>query len=94
MLFTLFLLLALYGANFAISIKKIDLLKVNAFERGFISVGKIQNSFSIHFFIMMLIFVIFDLEIVIFLGLLISDVSSIVRFILLILFIFGGFYME
>ena len=94
MLFTLFLLLVLYGANFAMRVKKNDLLKVNAFERGFIRVGKIQNSFSIHFFIMMLMFVIFDLEIVMFLGLLVSDVSSIVRFIMLILFIFGGFYIE
>lgn len=93
-LFTLFLLLVLYGANFVISIKKNDLLKVNAFERGFISVGKIQNSFSIHFFIIILIFVIFDLEIVIFLGLLVSDVSSFVRFLILIMFIFGGFYIE
>ena len=70
------------------------MLKINAFESGFISVGKIQNSFSIHFFIIILIFVIFDLEIVIFLGLLVSDVSSFVRFLILIMFIFGGFYME
>ena len=93
-LFTLFLLLILYGTNFIIRIKKNDLLKINAFESGFISVGKIQNSFSIHFFIIILIFVIFDLEIVIFLGLLVSDVSSFVRFLILIMFIFGGFYME
>ena len=93
-LFTLFLLLVLYGANFAISVKKNDLLKINAFESGFISVGKIQNSFSIHFFIIILMFVIFDLEIVIFLGLLMSDISSIVRFLILMLFIFGGFYIE
>nr|YP_010519802.1 NADH dehydrogenase subunit 3 [Rugopharynx australis]UXP34579.1 NADH dehydrogenase subunit 3 [Rugopharynx australis] len=93
-LFALFLLLLLYVLNFAMSVKKMDLLKVNAFESGFLSVGKIQNSFSIHFFIMMLMFVIFDLEIVMFLGLLISDVSSIISFLLLMLFIFGGFYME
>nr|YP_010519766.1 NADH dehydrogenase subunit 3 [Macroponema beveridgei]UXP34543.1 NADH dehydrogenase subunit 3 [Macroponema beveridgei] len=93
-LFALFLLLMLYVLNFALSVKKTDLLKVNAFESGFLSVGKIQNSFSIHFFIMMLMFVIFDLEIVMFLGLLISDISSVVSFLMLMLFIFGGFYME
>ena len=75
-------------------VKKNDLLKINAFESGFIRVGKIQNSFRIHFFIIMLIFVIFDLEIVIFLGLIISDIRSIVRFFMLIIFIFGGFYIE
>nr|YP_002725712.1 NADH dehydrogenase subunit 3 [Ancylostoma caninum]ACL50538.1 NADH dehydrogenase subunit 3 [Ancylostoma caninum]QTJ30046.1 NADH dehydrogenase subunit 3 [Ancylostoma caninum]BAV82601.1 NADH dehydrogenase subunit 3 [Ancylostoma caninum] len=92
--FALFLLLVLYLVNFFLSIKKNDLLKVNAFESGFISIGKIQNSFSIHFFIMMLMFVIFDLEIVMFLGLLISDFASFVSFLMLIIFIFGGFYME
>ena len=39
-------------------------------------------------------FVIFDLEIVIFLGLLVSDFSSFVSFIMLVFFIFGGFYIE
>lgn len=92
--FTLILLLLLYVLNFFLSVKKNDLLKINAFESGFISVGKIQNSFSIHFFIIMLMFVIFDLEIVIFLGLLISDATSFVRFFMLMLFIFGGFYIE
>nr|YP_009383840.1 NADH dehydrogenase subunit 3 [Cylicostephanus minutus]ARS44141.1 NADH dehydrogenase subunit 3 [Cylicostephanus minutus]QZH43800.1 NADH dehydrogenase subunit 3 [Cylicostephanus minutus]QZH43812.1 NADH dehydrogenase subunit 3 [Cylicostephanus minutus] len=93
-LFAIFLLLALYVFNFIMSVKKNDLLKVGAFESGFVSVGKIQNSFSIHFFVMMLMFVIFDLEIVMFLGLLISDMSSLVSFFMLMLFIFGGFYME
>nr|YP_009672775.1 NADH dehydrogenase subunit 3 [Cylicocyclus auriculatus]QDE52614.1 NADH dehydrogenase subunit 3 [Cylicocyclus auriculatus]UHB41142.1 NADH dehydrogenase subunit 3 [Cylicocyclus auriculatus] len=93
-LFAVFLLLALYACNFVMSFKKNDLLKVGAFESGFVSVGKIQNSFSIHFFVMMLMFVIFDLEIVMFLGLLISDMSSLVSFFMLMLFIFGGFYME
>nr|QWK40677.1 NADH dehydrogenase subunit 3 [Stephanurus dentatus] len=93
-LFTVFLLLVLYLLGFLMSVKKVEILKVGAFESGFVSVGKIQNSFSIHFFIMMLMFVIFDLEIVMFLGLLISDVSSFISFMMLILFIFGGFYME
>nr|YP_011013872.1 NADH dehydrogenase subunit 3 [Cylicocyclus ultrajectinus]WPY71326.1 NADH dehydrogenase subunit 3 [Cylicocyclus ultrajectinus] len=93
-LFAVLLLLVLYAGNFVMSVKKSDLLKVGAFESGFVSVGKIQNSFSIHFFVMMLMFVIFDLEIVMFLGLLISDVSSLISFFMLMLFIFGGFYME
>lgn len=84
----------LYVLNFFLRIKKVELLKVCAFESGFNRVGKIQNSFSIHFFVIILIFVIFDLEIVIFLGLIISDGLSFVGFVILILFIFGGFYME
>nr|AGV02084.1 NADH dehydrogenase subunits 3 [Bunostomum trigonocephalum] len=94
MFIALFLLLLLYFFNFFLSVKDIMLLKVSAFESGFLGIGKIQNSFSIHFFIMMLMFVIFDLEIVMFLGLLISDISSFISFLILMLFIFGGFYME
>nr|YP_009310869.1 NADH dehydrogenase subunit 3 [Triodontophorus serratus]AOT98903.1 NADH dehydrogenase subunit 3 [Triodontophorus serratus] len=93
-MFAVLLLLILYMTNFVMSVKKNDLLKVGAFESGFLSVGKIQNSFSIHFFVMMLMFVIFDLKIMMFLGLLISDISSSVSFMMLMLFIFGGFYME
>ena len=68
--------------------------KISAFESGFVSVGKIQNSFRIHFFIIMLIFVIFDLEIVIFLGILVSDINSFIRFLMIFTFILGGFYIE
>nr|YP_009391039.1 NADH dehydrogenase subunit 3 [Caenorhabditis virilis]ARV88304.1 NADH dehydrogenase subunit 3 [Caenorhabditis virilis] len=92
--FTLILLIAFYLINFLLSIKDMSVNKLSAFECGFVSVGKIQNSFSIHFFIMMLMFVIFDLEIVMFLGILVSDMNSLISFILMILFIVGGFYME
>lgn len=94
LLFTLVLLFAFYLINFILSIKDIGKNKIRAFECGFVRVGKIQNSFSIHFFIMILIFVIFDLEIVIFLGILVSDIRSYVRFLIIFLFILGGFYIE
>ena len=68
--------------------------KISSFECGFISLGKVQNSFSIHFFIVILMFVIFDLEVVIFLGILIADFFTMVSFILLLFFVLGGFYME
>uniref|UniRef100_UPI0030DE23A3 NADH dehydrogenase subunit 3 n=1 Tax=Porrocaecum reticulatum TaxID=2161849 RepID=UPI0030DE23A3 len=93
-LFTLVLLLVFYLGNFVLSCKDFYKNKISSFECGFVSVGKIQNSFSIHFFIMMLMFVIFDLEVVMFVGVLVSDLSSAVSFLFLLLFIFGGFYME
>nr|AJW75168.1 NADH dehydrogenase subunit 3 [Oscheius chongmingensis] len=92
--FTLILLVAFYLINFILSIKDLSKNKISAFESGFVSVGKIQNSFSIHFFIMMLMFVIFDLEIVMFLGILVSDMSSFISFLMMFIFILGGFYME
>lgn len=39
-------------------------------------------------------FIIFDLEIVMFLGVLVSDVNSFISFFLLFFFIVFGFYME
>nr|YP_010938381.1 NADH dehydrogenase subunit 3 [Toxocara apodemi]WLE72140.1 NADH dehydrogenase subunit 3 [Toxocara apodemi] len=92
--FTLLLLFVFYLGNFVLSCKDFYKNKISSFECGFVSVGKIHNSFSIHFFIMMLMFVIFDLEVVMFIGVLVSDISSLVSFLLLLFFIFGGFYME
>nr|ANY93341.1 NADH dehydrogenase subunit 3 [Mecistocirrus digitatus] len=91
---TLSLLFLLYLLNFTVSVKKLEKSKINTFESGFLSVGKIHNSFSIHFFIMMLMFIVFDLEIVMFLGLLISDLNSSLSFMMLMSFIVIGFYME
>nr|YP_009113344.1 NADH dehydrogenase subunit 3 [Anisakis berlandi]YP_009355298.1 NADH dehydrogenase subunit 3 [Anisakis pegreffii]YP_537098.1 NADH dehydrogenase subunit 3 [Anisakis simplex]AAY43172.1 NADH dehydrogenase subunit 3 [Anisakis simplex]AES86027.1 NADH dehydrogenase subunit 3 [Anisakis berlandi]AES86039.1 NADH dehydrogenase subunit 3 [Anisakis simplex]AES86051.1 NADH dehydrogenase subunit 3 [Anisakis simplex]AES86063.1 NADH dehydrogenase subunit 3 [Anisakis simplex] len=93
-IFTLLLLLLFYLGNFVLSCKDFYKNKISSFECGFDSVGKIQNSFSIHFFIMMLMFVIFDLEVVMFVGILISDISSLLSFLMLLFFILGGFYME
>nr|YP_004300495.1 NADH dehydrogenase subunit 3 [Pristionchus pacificus]ADZ52298.1 NADH dehydrogenase subunit 3 [Pristionchus pacificus] len=92
--FTSVLLIVFYLINFLMSIKDSNKNKISAFECGFVSVGKIQNSFSIHFFIMMLMFVIFDLEIVMFLGIMVSDMSSFFSFLMVMSFIVGGFYME
>lgn len=94
LVFTLILLVVFYLINFIISVKDLRKNKISAFERGFCRVGKIQNSFRIHFFIIILIFVIFDLEIVIFLGILVSDISSFIRFLIMFAFILGGFYIE
>lgn len=94
LIFTLLLLFLFYIINFLLCNKNFYKNKVRAFECGFDSVGKIQNSFSIHFFIIILMFVIFDLEIVIFLGVLISDMRSFVSVLILFIFIIGGFYIE
>jgi hypothetical protein len=42
----------------------------------------------------MLMFVIFDLEVVIFLGVLVSDFFSFFSFFVIFVFILGGFYIE
>lgn len=92
--FSFILVFIFYLLNFFLSLKSFYLIKNSSFESGFESLGKVHSSFSIHFFIIMLIFVIFDLEVVILLGFLISSFYSVYIFLLIFLFIFGGFYME
>lgn len=94
LVFSLVLVLVFYFFMFLAGFKLDYLSKVSSFERGFIRLIKIQNSFRIHFFVIILIFVIFDLEVVMFLGLLVSDVSSIFGFFFLLVFVLCGFYME
>jgi len=92
--FSSLLLLVFYLLNFFLSLKEDYFNKSSSFESGFVRVGLIQNSFRIHFFIIMLIFVIFDLEIVMFLGVLISDINFFLGFFFILLFIIGCFYIE
>lgn len=84
----------LYVGIVLVRVKDYNFFKVSSFESGFKSVGKVQVSFSIHFFVMMLIFVVFDLEVVMLLGLVISDVLSIGIFVFIFMFIAGGLYIE
>ena len=94
LVFSLILVVVFYMLNFFLSLKSFYLIKNSSFERGFERIGKIHNSFSIHFFIIMLIFVIFDLEVVILLGFLVSSYYSLVMFYLIFFFILFGFYIE
>ena len=54
--------------------------------------GSLTRRFSIHFFILVLIFVIFELEVVLLLTVLYR--LRINQFVLIILFILGGIYLE
>lgn len=93
-LIALLLVLVFYVLNFFLRLKFFSEVKISPFERGFESIGKIHSSFRIHFFIIILIFVIFDLEVVILMGFLVSDLRFYLNFILILTFVLGGFYME
>nr|YP_009178993.1 NADH dehydrogenase subunit 3 [Passalurus ambiguus]ALJ93257.1 NADH dehydrogenase subunit 3 [Passalurus ambiguus] len=90
----LFLVLVLYFGMFLLSVKDCSVFKVFSFESGFKSVGKVQSAFSIHFFVMMLMFVLFDLEVVMLLGLIVFDLVFILVFLVVFFFVSGGFLME
>nr|YP_004927941.1 NADH dehydrogenase subunit 3 [Wellcomia siamensis]ACV96777.1 NADH dehydrogenase subunit 3 [Wellcomia siamensis] len=91
-LVSFFLIFLLYFIEFFISVKNFSVFKVFSFESGFKSVSKVQVAFSIHFFVMMLIFVIFDLEIVLLLGLVVSDVISLFLFFFFFFFLLMSFF--
>lgn len=92
--FGFFFSLLFYVFNFFFSFNFFSFNKSSSFESGFIRVGKIQNSFRIHFFVIILMFVIFDLEVVMFLGVLVSDLNCFILFVFLLFFVFLGFYIE
>lgn len=72
-LMAFFMVFVLYLSIFFLRVKSGRVFKRFSFERGFMRVGKVQNSFSIHFFVIMLVFVVFDLEVVLLLGVVVSD---------------------
>ena len=90
----LLLVFIFYVGGFVLRVKEGSEGKVCSFERGFSSIGEIQNSFRIHFFVVMMLFVVFDLEVVLFLGVLVSDFSSVGVFLVVLGFLVGGLYME
>lgn len=88
------MVIVLYLVNVFLSLKLFSGCKNSSFESGFERIGKIHNSFSIHFFIIILMFVIFDLEVVILIGFLIGNFIFIVNFFVVLFFILFGFYIE
>jgi len=82
----------LYLIRFLIRYKVNNKNKLTAFERGFRVVGRLHSRFSIHFFVILLMFVIFDLEIVLLLGCLLAT-NSLTFFIIMVLVI-GRVYLE
>lgn len=80
--------------SFIISYKVKNKNKITAFECGFSTVGAVHSSFSLHFFMILIIFVIFDLEVVLLLGIIIRSKVGIINFVLIIFLVVGGIYLE
>ena len=67
--------------------------KITRFECGFHRVVTLQKSFRIQFFSIILIFVVFDVEVVLFLGFIVK-LKVVVSIILLMSFILVGLWLE
>jgi len=92
--FNPFFIIVFFFLNFFFFISFISNYKIYSFECGFDGIGLFQNCLNINFFFIMLIFVLFDLELVLFLGFLISDFGSSFLFFIYFFFILFSFYLE
>jgi len=93
-IFSLLIAIILYCVSVFISSKLNNRNKIEPYERGFRRVGKVQTTFSVHFFVILLIFLIFDLEIIFLLITLFVTPGIGVVLLLLIIFVVGGVYLE
>jgi len=75
MLFSFVVILVglLHFLLFLLSFSKRRSNKLTSFERGFTSVGIRQKRFSLQFFLLMVVFIIFDIEVVLLLGFVVKD---------------------
>jgi NADH:ubiquinone oxidoreductase subunit 3 (subunit A) len=64
------------------------------YECGFDSVGSVRASFSLHFFKIILVFVIFDLEVVLLISFIRASVYRQLLFIVFMILIYGSYYLE
>jgi NADH:ubiquinone oxidoreductase subunit 3 (subunit A) len=77
-----------------ISLKANNHLKIIPYECGFSSVSIPQIVFSLHFYKLILIFVVFDIEVVFILGWVLNSGKNIVIYILFFFIILVSYYIE
>lgn len=68
--------------------------KLDSYECGFFVSGKFNFGFNLVFFSIVLIFVVFELEVIIFILLVQGDVYSVFSFFLFFLYVVISFYIE
>jgi NADH:ubiquinone oxidoreductase subunit 3 (subunit A) len=67
---------------------------ISSFESGFDRGLLFQTSVRVHFFLIIILFVLFDLELVLFIGFLLLDFRRFVIFYLFFFFVILSFYLE
>ena len=53
----------LFGASYLLTVKNADVEKVSAYECGFDPFGDARNTFDVRFYLVAILFLIFDLEV-------------------------------
>nr|BAV82667.1 NADH dehydrogenase subunit 3 [Brugia pahangi] len=84
----------MYFLSMVFSYKFIDFGKLSSYECGFDVFSGARDSFSVVFFSIVLIFVVFELEVIIFIILIQGDFYGIFSFFLFFFYVVFSFYME
>nr|WAX01709.1 NADH dehydrogenase subunit 3 [Philometra sp. HZ-2022] len=93
-LMSLVFVIIFYICSLVLSNSEKEYDKSSSFECGFNGGGKVHVCYSIHFFIMMIMFIFFDLEVVMFLSVVVSNFYSVFSYMVLLIFILLSFYVE
>jgi NADH:ubiquinone oxidoreductase subunit 3 (subunit A) len=80
--------------NYFIYFKSLGKFSVSYFESGFDGVLIDQNFIRVHFFLIIVLFVVFDLELVMFVGFLLVDRSYYYYFFIFFFVVMRSFYLE
>jgi len=96
MLFSFVVILVglLHFLLFLLSFAKSRGNKLTSFESGFTSVGMSQKSFSLQFFLLIVVFIIFDIEVVLLLGFVVKDFWGRIGIMIVVGFVLGGLFLE
>lgn len=92
--FCLFFFSLFFIINFFMAFRAGGFVGSSSFESGFQRIGLVQNSFRVQFFMILLLFVVFDLEIVLFAGVLVCGNFSFFIFFFIFFFVTLGVYLE
>nr|BAV82855.1 NADH dehydrogenase subunit 3 [Thelazia callipaeda] len=84
----------MYICCFLISFKEVEGSKISSYECGFDSLTKLHTGLSIYFFFIILVFIIFELEVMIFIILIQVDLFGFFSFFLFFVYIVLSFYYE
>jgi len=69
-------------------------IKNTPFDCGFVRIGEIQISYAIHYYILILVFIIFDLEVVFFLGIVWKGISVLFLLFIFLILVYFRYYVE
>lgn len=84
----------LFLVSLLVASRRPVLAKMGAYECGFVSLGNMMIAFSCHFYVLVLLFVIFDLEVVLFSGLVFGSVETYLCGSFLAVVMISSFYLE